>query len=766
MTPEEKAGQELSPWWRRAVVITMLIGFSVLILVAVLAYRDAPPIPDKVVSASGETLLTGRDIMAGQEVFLKYGLMENGTIWGHGAYLGPDFAASYLHTLGIDAAEAQAQKLFGRRMDQLSRGEQGTVEEEVRLLLKQNRYDPENKTLVFTGPEAASYQKQITKWAGYFSGPAQNGGLKKNYISDPTELKQLTSFFAWAAWASVADRPGKNQTYTNNFPYDRLVGNTPSGDAVLWSAISLITLLVGTGLVLFAFGKFDYLGWKGSAPSIHPRMLPGTGSESQKATIKFFLVVALLFLAQVLVGGATAHFRAEPGSFYGIDLNQVFPSNILRTWHLQLALFWIATAYVAGGLLLTRALGGTEPKGQVWGLNLLFWALVVVVAGSLLGEFLGINQLLGDLWFWFGHQGWEYLDLGRGWQVMLALGLVLWVVLLFRGLASAMRDPERKEISWLFMLSALTIPLFYLPAFFFGSTTGYSIVDNWRFWIIHLWVEGFFELFVTVMVAVIFYRLGVVSRLTATRIIYLDAILFLGAGIIGTGHHWYWTGQTNINLALSSIFSAMEVVPLTLLTLDAWDFIKLTRGVRDPHGKPITIPHKWTFYFLMAVGFWNFVGAGVFGFLINLPIVSYFEIGTVLTPNHGHAALMGAFGMEAVALMVLAFRQVSSDEQWARTERYVRVSFWGLNAGLAMMLAGSLFPGGVMQFYDVLSHGYWHARGLDYLNQEFVKILEWARLPGDAVFIALGVVPMVIAAVTTYLNLWQNPVLEIEPADK
>ena len=183
----------------------------------------------------------------------------------------------------------------------------------------------------------------------------------------------------------------------------------------------------------------------------------------------------------------------------------------------------------AGGLLLARALGESEPKGQVWGINLLFWALVAVVAGSLLGEFLGINQLLGNLWFWFGHQGWEYLDLGRGWQIMLALGLVLWTVLLFRGVAPALRDPERKEISWLFMLSASTIPIFYLPAFFFGSTTEYSIVDNWRFWIIHLWVEGFFELFVTVMVAVIFYRLGVVSRLTAARIIYLDAILFLGS---------------------------------------------------------------------------------------------------------------------------------------------------------------------------------------------------------------------------------------------
>jgi len=354
--------------------------------------------------------------------------------------------------------------------------------------------------------------------------------------------------------------------------------------------------------------------------------------------------------------------------------------------------------------------------------------------------------------------------LGRGWQVLLAAGLVLWNVLLFRSVAPALRDPESGEISWLFMLSAVTIPFFYLPAFFFSSTTVYSIVDNWRFWIIHLWVEGFFELFVTVMVAVTFYRLSLVTSKTATRVIYLDAILFLGAGIVGTGHHWYWTGQSNVNLALSALFSAMEVVPLTLLTLDAWDFIKLTRGQRDDGGKPLAIPHKWTFYFLMAVGFWNFVGAGIFGFLINLPIVSYFEVGTLLTPNHGHMAFMGAFGMEAAALMVLAFRQVSTDTQWTRTEKYIKVSFWGLNTGLALMVAGNLFPGGVLQFHDVLTRGYWHARGLEYLNQDFVKLIEWARLPGDSVFIVLGVIPMVIAAVLTYFGQWNTPVVETEPS--
>jgi len=431
-------------------------------------------------------------------------------------------------------------------------------------------------------------------------------------------------------------------------------------------------------------------------------------------------------------------------------LSSFFPGNIFRTWHLQLAIFWIATGYIAGGLFLATTLGGREPKGQTHWINLLFVALVIVALGSLLGEMLGVYQLLGKLWFWFGHQGWEYLDLGRAWQVLLAIGLILWLVLIFRGSAPARKNPGEREISSLFLLAALAIPLFYLPALFFTGKTHYTVVDNWRFWIIHLWVEGFFELFVTTMVAVLFYKLGMVTRITATRVIYLDAILFLGGGIIGTAHHWYWTGQSNVTMALAATFSAMEVVPLTLLTLDAWDFIRLSKGKCDICGREISIPHKWTFYFMMAVGFWNFVGAGIFGFLINLPIVSYFEVGTILTPIHGHAAMMGVFGMFAIAFMVFAMRQVLPDEEWKRVEKYIRVSFWGLNVGLAGMVVLNLFPGGVLQFFDVLKNGYWHARGPEFLNGRMTTLLEWMRLPADAVFILFGVVPLLISAGLAY----------------
>ena len=750
MSENNLNSERLSPWWRNGVIITLIVGFSVLIYLATKTYEDAPPIPEKIVNQNNEIIFTNADIRIGQQIFLKYGLMENGTIWGHGAYLGPDFSAQYLHILSQDYLNSIAMNDYGKNYEALTQEEQDVVSSEVQRQMKKNRYDAQNKTLPFTAAEEMSFNKQVKIWKDYFSSPQNSYGLPAKFINNDEEIKHLTAFFAWTAWASVVNRPDENYSYTNNFPYDPVVGNTPGVDSILWSALSLISLLGITGLVLFMLGKFSYLGWKGEKKHVHPYMLPGKITESQKALVKYFVIVALLFLVQSLVGGATAHYRVEPGSFFGIDISSIFPSNIMRTWHLQLAIFWIATAYVAGGLLLAPALGERDPDGQVKGVNLLFVALIIVVVGSLVGEIMGINRMLENVWFWFGHQGWEYLDLGRTWQILLAIGLVIWLVLLFRAIAPARKDPERGEISSMFLYAALAIPVFYLPAMFFSSTTHFSVVDTWRFWIIHLWVEGFFELFVTVMVAIIFYRLGVVTHLTAKRVVYLDAILYLGAGIVGTAHHWYWTGQSPVAMALGATFSAAEVVPLTLLTLDAWDFVKLSSGKCEVCNKEIKIPHKWTFYFLMSVGFWNFVGAGIFGFLINLPIVSYFEVGTMFTPNHGHAAMMGVFGMLAIALMVFTYRQVLSDDNWLKIEKYVKYSFWGLNIGLASMVLLNLFPGGVFQLSDVLQNGYWHARSVEFLTQNKIHIIEWIRLPADIVFILIGVIPLLVASVMTY----------------
>jgi nitric oxide reductase subunit B len=751
----------LSPWWRRGVIIILAVEFALLIWISTGTYvrKVGPPVPDQVVDPSENIIFSGDDIRAGQQVFLKYALMNNGTVWGHGAYLGPDFSAEYLHQLALEVSNTLSLQNYNMPFQQLTALEQATLPPRVNNFLSENRYREQTHTLQFTQPESDSFQMQISQWGDYFSGSLASRGLPQKTIENPDELRQLTAFFSWSAWATTAHIPGKNYSYTNNFPYEPLLANGPSSAAVLWSALSLIALLAGTALILLAFGRFHYLGWHGARNLYPPQLLPGNPTASERGSIKYFIVVALLLLMQVLVGGAMAHYLAEPGGFYGLDLAQILPSNILRSWHLQTALLWIATAYVGGGLFLSSALWRKEPEGQSTLVNILFVALGILVVGSLLGEFLGARGMLGNIWFWFGNQGWEYLEIGRGWQILLAIGLVIWAIMLFRAVRPSFRDPQERELSLLFLLAAVAIPIFYLPAFLIGSTTEFTIVDTWRFWIIHLWVEGFFELFATVMVAVMFNKLGLVTRQTAIRVIYLDAILFLGAGILGTGHHWYWTGQTAVSMAISATFSAMEVVPLILLTLEASDFIRLMRTSTDDSGNPISFPHKWSFYFLIAVGVWNFIGAGIFGFLINLPVVSYYEAGTNLTANHGHAALMGVFGMLGMAFLVFALRQVSSDEHWQRIEKYVRISFWGLNLGLAGMVILQLFPSGVLQFLDVISHGYWHARSMAFSGQPLISSLAWARLPADITFIVVGALPLGWATIVTYLHARKTPTL-------
>ncbi len=753
--PGEPGARALSPWWRHGALLVMMFGFSVLTFVTVQTYTNAPPIPRQVVDPDGRPLFTGDEIERGQGVFLKHALMEHGTLWGHGAYLGPDYTAEYLHReVGI-ARDRLATDRFGKPFAALSAGDQAPVADEVRTELKVNRYDPVTGTLVFSPGEVAASRALEAYWTGYFARENSAPGLPARIIEDPTELRLLNAYFAWATWATVTNRPGENYTYTNNWPYDPDAGNHPSTQAYVWSALSLAVLLAGLGLVLLLFGKFHFLGWEGEGTEPRPR--PTTASlaltPSQRATGKYFAVVALLFLLQAVAGGALAHYRVEPFSFYGLGaILQLAPYNLVRTYHLQLAIFWIATAWVAGGLFLAPLVGGGDPPGQKRLVDVLFLALVLVVGGSLIGEYLGVTGRLGQLWFWLGHQGSEYLDLGRFWQLLLAGGLVLWLFLMFRALRPAIRKEGTRDVSALFLYAAAAIPLFYVPALFYGPRTNFAVIDNWRFWIIHLWVEGFFELFATVLVAIMFRQLGLVTTRTATRLVYLDAILFLTGGIVGTGHHWYFTGQGTLNMGLAACFSALEVVPLTLLTLDASGFIRLRRRTATGDGADLASKQKWAIYFFIAVGVWNFVGAGIFGFLINTPIVSYFEVGTTLTANHGHAAMFGVFGMLGLGVLVFCLRAMQGDAAWRATEKYVRVGYWGLNAGLSLMILLDLFPAGVLQLRDVVANGYWHARRLDYTMSGLFHDLEWIRVAGDTVFIVLGALPIALAALRSFLG--------------
>ena len=729
MSDQGKPVLLISRAWVQAVVLVMIFGFFILGILAYQTYTGEPPIPLRVADRAGQTIFTKDDIINGQGVFLRNGLMEYGSIFGHGAYLGPDFTSDYLHRAALSALEYYG----GESSDH--------AKLQVISDFKSNLYDSKTGTLTFTAAQVHAFETLRASYSEYFGEPTTKHGLRPKAISQPEQIHQLTSFFAWSAWAAAALRPGHAYSYTNNWPPEPLVDNHVTADAVLWSVLSLIALLGGIGLLLAAFGRWNFLGWHGREQqviSFYPpdriRLTP-----AQRACAWFFFVMALLFLIQTLVGGASQHYRAELSNFFGVDLARVLPFNVARTWHIQLAIFWVATSYLAAGIFLAPMITRREPRGQNVLAYGLLGALAVVVFGSMLGEFAGIEGRIRGSWIWLGNQGFEYLDLGRLWQILLTVGLFFWVMILFRGLRPKLQGEHMGNMPWLFFFSALSIPAFYGVGLLAHPGSHFTTTDFWRFWVVHLWVEDFLELFTTIMVAYIFVLLGVVHERVALTMVYLDILLYSAGGVVGTMHHVYFSGEPSIHMALGAFFSAAEVIPLTFLTLEAWSFLQL--GAQQETKSPTSFPHFWAVMFLAAVGFWNFLGAGIFGFLINLPIVSYYEIGTALTPNHGHAAMMGVYGMLAVGLALFCLRYIIPEQHWS--DRAAKISFWSLNLGLAWMVFATLFPLGVLQLYHSVMYGYYDARSLKFLGNPTNRFIEWLRLPGDAVFIFGGALPVV-----------------------
>ena len=740
----------ISKGWIQAVALVVVFGFFVLGLLAYLTYREEPPIPAKVMDPKGRVLFTRDDVVNGQGVFLRNGLMEYGSIFGHGAYLGPDFTADYLHRAALmvidfyggsasDRAKAQAVADF-----------------------KANRYDNATGTLLFTEGQANAFEKLENLYGDFFAEPSTKYGLRPGAITDPQQIHQLTAFFGWSAWAASALRPGRRYSYTNNWPPEPLVDNHATADNIVWSVLSLVALLGGIGLLLAAFGRWNFLGWHGREQQKVSFRPPDeiVLTPAQRSCAWFFLVMTVLFLAQALLGGATQHYRAELSNFFGIDLARILPFNVARTWHLQLAIFWVATSYLAAGIFLVPMIVGREPRRQHWLAYALLAALAMVVFGSLIGEYAGIRGWIRGGWAWFGNQGFEYLDLGRFWQILLTAGLVFWTMILFRGLRGRLGSEPMGNMPWLFFFSALSIPAFYAVGLLARPASHFTTTDFWRFWVVHLWVEDFLELFTTIMVAYIFVLLGVVHERVALTVIYLDILLYSGGGVIGTMHHVYFSGEPAVHMALGAFFSAAEVIPLTFLTLEAWSFLQL--GVQQGTKARARFPHFWAVMFLASVGFWNFLGAGIFGFLINLPIVSYYEIGTALTPNHGHAAMMGVYGMLAVGLALFCLRYMIPEKRWS--DRAAKISFWSLNLGLAWMVFAALFPLGILQLYHSVSHGYFDARSLNFLTSRTNTLIEWLRLPGDALFIVGGVLPVLYLCWLGVRHMAPRPELE-EPEE-
>lgn len=726
-------------------IAIFLVSFAVLGWAGTEIFRQAPPIPREVVTTEGRILIGPEQVSDGQNVWQAMGGMQVGSIWGHGSYVAPDWTADYLHRESLFILNAWSSADFARSYDSLDSEKQAALRQRLQNLMRTNTYDAATGRITVDPLRAQAFEANLKHYSDIFANGSKEYAIQKNAQSDPDKLRKLTAFFFWTSWASAANRPGNTISYTSNFPSEPLVANVPTSSAVVWTGVSVIMLIAGIGAMVWF-----YAGWRKeedpeTAPETDP-LIGETLTPSQKATVKYFLVVSLLFLLQIGMGIITAHYGVEGGGFYGIPLADYLPYVVTRTWHTQLGIFWIATAWLAAGLFIAPYICGYEPKRQKLGVDVLFGALLVVVLGSMFGQWASVMHKLGsgDLWFWFGHQGYEYVDLGRVWQIALLVGLVLWLGLVARSAIAGLNKPgNSKSLVTLYLVTTAGIALFYSPGLFWGMRSSITVVEYWRWWVVHLWVEGFFEVFATVVIAFLFARLKIIDGEKAAKASVLSATIYLSGGIIGTMHHLYFAGTPTIALALGSVFSALEIVPLVFVGFEAFEHLRQSKATAW------LAQYRWVVYFFVAVAFWNLVGAGIFGFMINPPIALYYMQGLNTTATHAHGALYGVYGTLGLALMLFCLRAMQPERKW--NTNLLGFAFWTINIGMMMEILFSLLPIGLLQTYQSVAEGYWSARSPEFMQTSLMQTLRWMRLFGDTVF-AIGAVAFVWFALKLMLT--------------
>jgi len=728
-------------------IICFIVAMAVLLGGGVGMKSSLPPYPGKMVGPGGQVLFQKKDIIAGQNTYQRYGLMDHGAVWGHGSQRGPEFSATSLHLMADAVGDYFAGQEYGKAYNDLPQLEKQIIDIKIKNEIKTNRYDEGTDTLTLTPAQLQAFEKIHTHWDSVFIKGDQGYGFLPATIPEQQERLQISRFFFWTAWVASTLRPGKDYTYTNNWPPDRRVGNEASLAAYFWSIAGILSLLLVLGLFIFWVHRYGF--WYGEAKGVPlaEKLIDMPLTASQFKAAKFFLVVILLFLIQTNFGGLLAHYTIHPASFYFQFVANWIPYSWAKSWHLQLMVFWIATTWLASAIYLAPIIGGKEPAKQGLLVQLLFVAVLIVAVGSLAGEVLGIKGKLGELWFWLGHQGWEFLELGRLWQILLFVGLIFWLMIVYRAVGQHLKihKDDFSALIWFYVFSAILVVAFFGFGLFYGRGTHLTMADYWRWFVVHLWVESIFEFFGIAVIALLMVAMGLATAKAALRVAYFTAAITFVSGIIGTAHHYFWYGGPSFWVGLGAVFSSMEPVPLLLLVVRG---LKEYQGIKK-EGKNFS--YKWPMYFLVAASFWNFLGAGIFGFVINLPIINYYEHGTYLTMHHGHTAMFGTYGMLSVSLLLFSWRGLIEKAHWK--EGLLKVSFFGLNGGLLLMAFVTLMPVGAMQAWTSFKSGLWVARSAEFFRQTPVVVLGTFRIIPDLVIIILGVLPLAWFLITTYPHL-------------
>jgi nitric oxide reductase subunit B len=621
---------------------------------------------------------------------------------------------------------------FAKSTTNLSLGDQYVVRRSMQQALQSVEL---HKPIAILAPPIATAIKQLqVEIVRTLLNHDFEAGYTRAYSLTKESALQTANFLIYSSLTTVAHRPDKNFSYTNNWPYEPTVGNLPTPSTFYWTWISFCFVFLGFGIVIYIYHRYLDDADTGKKYPLFLEFKPLT--VSQRKVGQYFIIAALFLLIQIAVGSVMAHYYAERSGFYGININTVLPFNFLRDVHTQTPIIWIGLPWISAAIFISPIISGSEAKGQGYLVDFLFWVTLLVVGSAIIGNYLGIMGYIDKAWFWLGNQGLSYIQLGRLWQIGFCIGLFLWSFIVFRGMwptwlslktATVEFWTGRIRLEHLFWASTINVAVLYcfgmIPLT--GIEKSFTITDFWRWWVVHLWVEQSFEFFAACSTAFVLMGTGLVSRRLAERTVFFESILIFLGGVIGTGHHWYWTGTPDIWIPLGTMFSFIEVLPLVLLIIEA---IEQRQRIK----KQGLFTYNLAYIYILGAAFWNFVGAGVFGGgTLNAPLINYYEHGTFLSLNHAHTALFGAFGLLALGLIYFCLRYAAGNQlPWS--DKLGVWAFWLYNAGLIVWIFLNFFPIGWPQLMDVYQYGFAHARSLEFYNTTL--LWQWLRFPGDVVF--------------------------------
>ncbi|MFB6153406.1 MAG: nitric-oxide reductase large subunit [Halodesulfurarchaeum sp.] len=724
----------------RRTLAKILAGIFVINLVVMgigswYTYQKAPEVPKKVVGPDGETIVTAQAVQEGKETLQSNGLMDFGSVLGEGAYYGEDFTADALALKRDYMREYYAQKKFDEPYAALSDRNEAVVNSAVKADL--STVPGNDRTVIrYSAAEVYAHQEVRETYVERYYDGALRRGIAPGTVESPEEARRLADFALWTAWISHTDRPGGDVSYTNEWPYVPGTGNSLPDAAMLWSVFALLFLVIGIGTAVALFFFIEL-----PEPETETVDIPSPGEisllPSQIAASRFVLLAGGLFVLQTLLGGFMAHYYIERGGFYGLgdllglNLVALLPFQVIKAWHVELAILWVAVLWMGGGLFMASLLSGYEPRWQKTLTNVLLGAVAVVGVGALIGIWAGtLGFFDGNLWWILGNEGLEYLEMGRLWQVGVLVGFLLWVGLMYRALRPVLQNEHRYGLGHMLLFASVSIPALFLAGFLYTPASNWVTTQYWRWWVVHMWVEGVFEFFIVAAIAGILLSIGLLRKRVAEKAILLEAALVMGTGIVGIAHHYWWIGMPQAWMPVSSVWSTLELVPLVIILYDAFSQYRTMGNLGS------NFAYRIPLLFVVASGVWNFLGAGILGTIINFPVVGYFEHGTYLTVAHAHAAFFGSFGMLALGLGTFVLRYTA--DRAAFPETRFRQSFWAMNIGLALMLLLSVIPIGFLQLETVLQSGYAVARSVGFYNSQLVQQLMWARMPGDILIISGG----------------------------